>query len=297
MKFNNYIGLLSEDIRVVGLEDFFKKLILSKNIPPRKISERYGTPYRSLMNYLEGTRSLPLGICKGIIKTLSRDNKEYKKLLDRLFDNIRFVKSTCSHSQTVKLPKLLDETLAYLIGAMHDGCVFSNSKKNQYLIQYVQHSNKQWLDTISKMLYDIFGIKPKQYSGYVQISNKFVYEFFSKIIKIPQYQRDWSSFLEGKPWKLQRFMIIGMFDAEGWCGHPRDLRLKLSQNNREKLNEIKMVLEQHDIHTGNVVVENSNNHALYVCGKNLIKFVNEIGHLSKHPSKTVKLNILRRVSS
>lgn len=289
MKLSNYIDSLSKDVRIVGLEKFFKELISSKQVPLRIIAERCGTPYRSLMNYLRGTRSVPLEVSRNIIQSLSNNKREYNNLMDLLFKNAVYAKSTCSHSKSVKLPKIFDKDLAYLIGAIHDGCVFSNPKKNQYLIQYVQHSNKNWLITLSEMLHRVFELKPKQYNGYIQLSNKVVYEFFSKVLKIPQYQGDWSSFLDGKPWQLQKLMIIGMFDAEGWCGTSKDLRVKFSQKNKEKLLEIKKVLEKHNIHPGNVVVEHDNYHALYICGESLITFINAIGKLSKHPAKIAKL--------
>ena len=297
MKFTNYLDLLAGDIRLIGTQDFFKKILDSKKISNKHLAKKLKIPYRSLMNYLNGSRSLPLSLCKDILDLLGKYCDEYMELFDKLFVNTVYAKSTCSHSKPVKLPKIFDENLAYLVGAMHDGCVFSNKLKNQYLIQYVQYSNKKWLKTISDMLYKIFEIKPKQYERYVQLSNKVVYEFFSKVIEIPKYQKDWSSFLKNKPWYLQKYMIIGMFDAEGWCGTKDDLRIKFSQKNRGKLEEVRNALNEHHIHSGDIVVEHHTSHALYIAGKNVIKFITEIGCLSKNPKKIVKLESIKQESS
>ena len=117
------------------------------------------------------------------------------------------------------------------------------------------------------------------------------------MIGIPRYQKDWSSFLEGKSWELQRLMIVGMFDTEGWCGNKKDLRLKLSQKNREKLIEVKKVLKKNNIQTGKLVVEHKDNHAIYICGKNVIIFIDKVGYLSKHPLKIVKFEKIKWIDS
>ncbi|MBU2639761.1 MAG: hypothetical protein KKG75_03590 [Nanoarchaeota archaeon] len=290
-KLPNYLKLLSGDLRVIGMGQFFRNLMKKNNIGPKVLSERLGTPGRSLMNYLSDSRSIPLTTCKEMIKVITKD---FDKSFNQLYKETKLITSTSSKAQAVNLIKTIDHELAYTIGAMHDGCVFSNPKKNQFVVQYIQYSSETWLKKISKILQKNFGITPKYYKKYIQISNKYIFEFFSKVLGIKK-QTEWQSFLYGFNWNLQKHMIAGMFDAEGWCSK-NDLRLKFSQKNYSKLKELQHFLNRNHIHPGKVVKENDA-HALYISGRNCLDFYNKIGIYSKHPLKIERLKSLKRYST
>lgn len=292
MRLCNYFDKLSDDIRLVDVSVVLRKMIKQKGVPLKEVSQRTNVPYRSLMNYLSGSRSIPLKLCRRIIGAISSSEKEQKKMFDHLYDVAEYATSVCSHAKVVNIPKIFDEHLAYIIGALHDGCVYSNESRNQYVVQIVQHSNQQWLCELAKSLSKVFGIQPKVYRGYLQIANKFVFEFFAKVIGIPRYHVDWDCFLKGKSWEIQKRMISGMFDAEGWIGNKEDVRLKFSQKNHNKLREIKEVLNSKGIRSGRVLKENDA-HALFICGKNCLNFIDEVGVFSKHPKKLAKFRELR----
>lgn len=287
-KLPNYLVVLSEDLRVIGMGQFFRNLMMKNKIGPKVLSEQLGTPRRSLMNYLSNSRSIPLTTCKKMIEIISSD---FDKTFDRFYAEAKLITSVSSKAQAVQLVKIIDSELAYAIGAMHDGSVFSNPKKNQFVVQYIQHSNEIWLRKLSKILQKNFGINPGHYKGYIQISNKYVFEFFSKVLGIAK-QTEWSTFLIGFNWNLQRYLIAGMFDAEGWCSK-NDPRLKFSQKNYQKLRELQYFLNKNNIQTGKIVVEN-NAHALYISGKrNCFNFCSKIGRLSKHPNRIKRLKKLK----
>lgn len=290
-KLPNYLNLLSGDLRVIGMGQFFRNLMKRNNIGPKVLSERLGTPSRSLMNYLSNSRSIPLTTCEKMIKVITKD---FNKNFNQFYKEIKLITSVSSKAQKVNLIKTIDQELAYTIGALHDGCVFSNPKKNQFVVQYSQYSNEAWLKEISKILQKNFGITPKHYKNYIQISNKYVFEFFSKVLGVKK-QTEWQSFLSGFNWNLQKYMIAGMFDAEGWCSK-NDLRLKFSQKNYSKLRELQDSLNRNHIHPGKIVKENDA-HALYVSGRNCLDFYNKIGRHSKHPLKIERLKNLRRYST
>ncbi len=284
----NYLSRLSRDLRLVGLGNYLNSLLQRKRITPVVIAKAINVPYRSFMNYLGNTRAMPLEVAFHVIKSLSSNNAEEVTLLDELYENVSWIKSAASTSQAVRLPKHFSKELAYLIGAIHDGTVFANRTKNQYIIQYWQFSDQDWLDIVAQKLEKVFSCKPKRYANYVQFSNKAAYEFFANVLNVPQHQTDWDSFLNRIPKELQWYAIAGMFDAEGWVGSHDDLRLKFSQKNKEKLVEVKQVLLVHNIKSGEVIPENDGN-ALWLCGKNCIEFAKNVGCFCEHKNKRQKL--------
>src|SRR3989338_8199912 len=101
MNFDNYMSLLSEDIRLEKINSFFVDLIKEKNFSNKQLAKHINIPYRSLMNYLKGTRSIPLCICKQILKCLSADSKEYDYMFNQLFEKTVYFKSKSSKSKEV----------------------------------------------------------------------------------------------------------------------------------------------------------------------------------------------------
>jgi len=242
------------------------------------------------MNYFEDRRAITLKLTFKLIKLIAKNKSDYNRLLNTLITSEIKLKSLSSNSTLVQLPNEITKELAYLIGALHDGTVFKNEAKNQYVVQFIQHSNRVWLKEIEKLIKKVFNIQPKFYKGYIQISSKIITEFFSNYFHIPQHQGNWNSFLTKIPKELHAYTIAGFFDAEGWCGDKDDIRIKLSQKNENKLKEIKKALESIDIKCGSVVEERKIYHALYICGSNCIKFIDKIGRLSLYQKKIKRMN-------
>lgn len=286
----NYLESLSDDTRLIGLGKKLRQLIESNDLSKKELSKKLKIPYRSLMNYLEDRRAITFKLTSMLINLIAKNKNDYNKLLNKLITSEIKLKSISSNSTLVQLPKEITKELAYLIGALHDGTVFKNEAKNQYVVQFIQHSNKTWLKEIEKLIKKVFNIKPKFYKGYIQISSKIITEFFSNYFHIPQHQSNWNSFLSKIPKEFHAYTIAGFFDAEGWCGDKDDIRIKLSQKNENKLKEIKKALESINVKCGSVVEERKIYHALYICDSNCIKFIEEIGRLSLYQKKIKRMN-------
>lgn len=280
----NYLETLSGDLRLVDMGEYVSLLLQQKQFSPRQVALAVGVPYRSFMNYLSGTRSIPLQTVLEILTYISSSKRERTALIDELYTKVSKIKSTSSNSQPIYLPKTYSKELAYLVGAIHDGTVFSNVTKKQYLIQFCQETDDNWLDLIVEKINFVFLCSPKRYQSYVQLCGKAIYEFFAKVIGVTQYQKDWHSFLHKIPREYQLSAIAGMFDAEGWVGNSQDKRLKFSQSSREKLLEVKSVLRSHNIQSGRVIRENDG-FALWLCGQNSIDFATKVGKFCEHRNK------------
>jgi len=288
MKLDNFLLALDSDLRLVNIGLFLDKLIKKEKLSYKQLSEDIGIPYTTFIKYITNKSSVPISVCISIFKKIAKTENEFQQLMDDLYANANKITSISSKAKNFKIPKVIDNDLAYLIGAIHDGCVFKNELKNQYVVQYWQYHDKEWLTQIANMLEQIFGIRPKEYTYYIQLAGKPVFEVFNKVLMVPTNQAKWDSCLRNFPWEYQKRIIAGFFDAEGWCGKNYDLRLKFTQNNKRKLKELKQVLEEHGIKCGAIIKDRTSS-AVFVCGKNCLAFYNQVGVYCKKRSKLERL--------
>ncbi len=291
MQFNNFLPVIDSDLRLVDTGPFLHQLIKGKKVYAKQIAKNIGIPYDTFKGYLMNRRYIPIRVYINVIKQISRNSNEYNLFLTNLYQVANKITSISSKAAVFNLPKRLDECLAYLIGAIHDGTVFKNPSKNQYVIQYWQYGNKEWLTLLSNLLEQVFGVRPKEYKQYIQLSGKPVVEIFNKVLGVPSDQSKWNSFLIGIPWKYQKIMIAGMFDAEGWCGKNYDMRLKFTQKNLNKIKELKTVFEKRGIKCGSVIKDRAA-FAIFICGQNCLRFYNQIGIYCRNKKKLQQLKLL-----
>lgn len=136
-----------------------------------------------------------------------------------------------------RIPKELDNDLAYFIGILRDGIVSARAgKKGDYSIEIYQ-KNKKWLETVIKpLIKKLFNLNVKvsfqmhgKYKTYrVRIYSKIVYTFIKKLFEHPDTNGQktcWKTpsliLKAGK--RIQRHYIQGFFDAEGYIGNGRNL--------------------------------------------------------------------------
>jgi hypothetical protein len=240
--------------------------------------------------YVSGKRAMPLGILRETVRAITTNKEGYDSIINKIYRLKLTFKTFASSSNEVVLPKFYDERLCYLIGVLHDGTVYADEQKNQYVLQFWQKTDINLMKITAEYLSRVFALKPREYKEYIQLSSKVVVEFFREIVKIPQRHGKWNTFLiKELPWKLQKYQIAGFYDAEGWCGGRDDPRIKFSQKNPKKLIEIKTILEKHGINCGKVLREREI-YVLYISGLNsCVKFAREIARASNHSEKRIKL--------
>ncbi|MEM2878266.1 MAG: LAGLIDADG family homing endonuclease [Candidatus Hadarchaeales archaeon] len=257
------------------------------------IAKKVGVPYRRLFRYIAENRPMPLDVLRLIVEEITPDRKSHDAVMESIYQLKLTFKTFASSSNEVSLPKFYDERLCYLLGVLHDGTVYADENKNQYVLQFWQKTDRALMSLAADYIEDIFRIRPKEYGEYIQLSSKVVVEFFRTVMKIPRRHKEWSSFLMKElPWQLKKYQIAGFYDAEGWCGGKSDPRIKFSQKSSRKLSEIKTVLEEHGIKCGEVCAER-NIHVLYISDFNsCVKFAEEIARVSRHSQKSAKLSEL-----
>ena len=166
MLIRNYLEELPENIRVVGVSDILLDAIACQ-LSLKQLSKLLSVNYRTFVRYFTKNRAIPLGVLKEVLKKVSNSNVEYMQHLNRVFVENNGFKSNSSKSNKVRLPIRFSKGLCYLIGALHDGTVFSNKTKNQYLIQFWQFRDDKWLLSVAELFNEVFGITPKKYSNYI----------------------------------------------------------------------------------------------------------------------------------
>ena len=289
----DYLDKLPDDIRVKGAEGVIRDILSERKVSLSEIARKVGTPYRVYFRYMNEGRAMPLKILRVTLEAVSEDKQDYDSMMRAIYKQKLVLKTLASNSSEVRLPRHYDERLCYLLGLLHDGTVYIDDRKSQYVVQFWQGTDKALMEVAADHLCAVFGTRPQEYSKYIQLSSKAVAYFLRLVCGIPERHREWNSFLiEGLPWQLQKYQIAGFYDAEGWCGGKDDPRVKLSQKNPKKLAEIRSLLGRHGIKCGGVIREREV-YALYVSGLNsCVRLAKEIARISRHSKKRAKLEEL-----
>ncbi len=129
-------------------------------------------------------------------------------------------------SPAVKIPRVLDEDLGYILGAIRDGGIHYDKKSQAYKVHFAQ-KDKTYLETeIVPRLDRLFGIQPgitrrKDGVHQIQVASKPLYLFFSTICNMKEVQQYWETPnpLRGAPRNVLKAYIRGFHDAEGSSDH------------------------------------------------------------------------------
>lgn len=120
----------------------------------------------------------------------------------------------------------LEKDLAYLSGAIHDGCLVKRKTVKRFDIQFYQ-KNSEWLEKSILKRLKKFGINtkirgPRKNVYYLKFGNKWLYkEIEKRMYSIPKNKT------------LQLLFIRGFWDAEGSCPHVE--RYMTNETKRKKI--------------------------------------------------------------
>ncbi len=227
--------------------------------------------------YHHGRRNIPLKIFANLSKDFSG------KAL-----TIKFNKNS---SKAVSIPLELNDDVAYLAGAMRDGCLIQ--VKERIIGIALVPGDKSWEGTLASLLEKTFGLSPKKYGDNLVLYNGAVGCFFNGFLGMPLHsQASWET---PKPvldaaLETKRHYIAGFFDAEGCCfSKGNDKRIIFYQNNWISLYEIKEMLGALGVECGEIVRDKrTRNRRITISKRNSLKrFVAVVP--SRHPRKREKL--------
>ena len=175
----------------------------------------------------------------------------------------------------------MNSETAYLIGALRDGYL----DEKQYLISIGQ-KDKEWLEYLQKLAKDTFGvnskIRPLKNAFELRIFSKSLFNYL-KSIGVKDSSTTPESIMNSR--ELWIPYISGFFDAEGHCTSSVTFKktgkkkISFHQNDRQSLEFIKSVLEEFEIKTSKVYLQNGRKcHALYIQSKDGIKKFDSLFH-------------------
>jgi len=154
------------------------------------------------------------------------------------------------------------EKWAFLAGALRDGSFIKNTKYHTYRIVIYQ-KNKEWINYVSKILYDITNKEPtivQDNRGLwrVMINSKEIFYKATKILEWKGRQQEWNipSFVLKGTKKVKKESICGFFGAEGSISHPdaenKNVRIYFAQANKQVLIDLKKLLKEFNVSCGTV---------------------------------------------
>jgi intein/homing endonuclease len=225
----NYLELLAMKgykFSVRGVNEIFEEMwhSLSPETKERilkETSEKLKVKIESIRNYIYKKRPIPLELVSSIVSSLSPEKQT--EIWSKIFK--KFSTITYSHSKSVKLPKVINEDLVYLIGALRDAYIREKGSTYYILFGYL-HEDRVWIDNILDPIFEkLFGEKLKKIGvkrEYKLITSKAITSFLKETFNItPGSQRNWKTpeIVLRLPLELQKHYIAGFWDADGGCPH------------------------------------------------------------------------------
>lgn len=206
---------------------------------------------------------------------------------------------------------LIEKDMAYLLGALRDGCFIRNDRYYTYRIKIYQ-KNKTWIVILSKIIYKLFKKKPtitldkRDNVWNLMVNSREIYEKLIAISDFPGNQKIWNvpKVVLNSSLEIQKEFVKGFFDSEGGLPHmengnieSKNIRVHFTQANRQCLEEVRKILQKLGFKTGMVCgpyykkgFENPV-YRLSIHGKEQVaKFSRVIGSL--HPDKKNRLDIV-----
>ncbi len=129
-------------------------------------------------------------------------------------------------SPIVKIPKIIDEDLAYILGALRDGGIHYDIKNNAYKIHFEQNAYDYLEEEIQSRLEYLFEIDteitPRPDGVYqIQFASKPIYLLLSKCFGMREIHQFWCTpiLIKQSSLSIQKEYVKGFFDAEGTYEH------------------------------------------------------------------------------
>lgn len=193
----------------------------------------------------------------------------------------------------------MDESLAYLIGALRDGSIFYDSASRNYKIIWYQKV-LSWLEnSIAPRVEAVFERKPRieQYKpGHFRLllSSKQIHDMFIEEYGFVSPQELWETpvKIRNANDKIIASYVAGFFDAEGDV-NVKDYVAGFSQKNRESLVFIRNWLNKKGVTTGAIFDADKKSGTLrfFITSKNNFKKFRKLVPF-EHPDKIIKLDFL-----
>lgn len=217
-------------------------------------------------------------------------HSNYRNLLPKTV----FLKSGNGNAHSkVKIPRNFTKGLAYIMGALRDGSVYTS--RGKHWIRIYDTSDAMWIKTVNKIFKQIFDTElhlrsqKKINAAYLDVSSKPLFHLFKILFNGKQIHKDVPEIIKTSPIEIKKAYIEGFFDAEGHVPHNNTKRYQIdfSQKDIKSLEFVKDVLENIGIKCGKI-----STNRLPIYGKdNIRKFYSTLNLLNLERSKRIRILI------
>lgn len=268
---SEYVRKGSDNIRLYGIGSIIKDIY--GNLMTFKVQKEIFKDTRPRQTYFNWTHNVSgiaiqdlYHLCSYWKKTCKKTEEEFNNLWDNIYLSAHYF--GCTNGKQIRLPKKLDNKLAYLLGViMGDGHLAfpdkSYDKRTTYNSELkITDGHKQTFIKLSIIFQDLFDYTPKIYSEVSKINKRFyrfvikskpLHRFLMAVCRIPTGNKfskmDIPDIIKNSSLEIQKSFIIGFFDADG---HLRLQRGKyplavLSQKNKNILFSIMALSKRFDL--------------------------------------------------
>ena len=210
-------------------------------------------------------------------------------LWNLIYENVEYMRGK-TNSNIIKIPKILTEDLAYLLGAIRDGSLVHYSYV--YELEYGQ-KNPEWLkEVITPKIMNVFGVevktkKRKNNSSVIRKRSKVIYLILKKLLSYENNYMLTPKIILDAPFELQKHYVAGFYDAEGRKNlkNMNFYQQWYKDKNCVSLDDIKNILIKRKIKTKYYKLKPQNNaylFTLHIEGETKKEFLKEIP--LQHPS-------------
>ena len=253
MKIKNYLLDLdsriylrpgSDNIRIYGLGDLIKSIYKElKRFKSIKKIENEFKPHQTFSNWILNKNGIAIqglyNLCQYWKITCEKSDGDLEELWNKVFHLADYF--GCMNGKKIKLPKVLDCKLAYLLGVIFgDGHLADPDKSYDKLTSYnselrITDGHEETFDSLRNVFVYLFDYKPKIYSEKSKM-NKLFYRFVIKSKPLHRFvmvvcgmptgdkrgKLRLPKIIKDAPLNLQKWFISGFFDADGCISLTKD---------------------------------------------------------------------------
>ena len=298
-----YIKKGSDSIRVYNIGEIIKRIYTElkafKSID--EIEKETKTCHQTYSNWILEKTGASIQelrqICRYWKITCNKKDKQFHRLWNEIYTCSDYF--GCTNGKNIKLPKKLDNNLAYLLGViMGDGHIADPDKFYDKFTTYnseirITDGNKETFIKLSKIFEKLFNYKPAIYSELSKTNKRFyrfvirskpLHRFLMKICQIPvgaKYNKICiPKIINNSTMEVKKSFITGFFDADGCIRLAQDKypEISISQLNPKILKSIILICRELGIKwNGPYKADSGRNHGSHIKlsnKENVEKFLN-----------------------
>lgn len=229
---------------------------------------------RTLDNWRWGISPIPIAYFAEILliwkSICSKSDMEISNRLDHIFKKTKYF--SVARGKRVKLPRIIDSKLAYLLGfLLGDGCIKERTeslyggKSNDYPISFAINDFRFGKKIVCPYFQGIFGTnipmyKLKNYNCFeATTSSKVIYIFLNQVFEIPTGKKKGKlkipTLINSSSRVIKTHFVAGFFDADGNI-YVKNKEISITQADKRFLTQLSSLLETLGIQTRRIYTTN-----------------------------------------